>query len=173
MPQTFKILVIALIVAGAMLAQPVANVTSSAPFTLRGAQVTPGQGVPTWPVMAGDTVKAGTAPTLITFPDGSVITLDPGAEAILNYVNGKPLFQLVSGTAHYSLKSLDAVQLVVGGKTVIPQDLTGVLGGGKQGAGTFWTKGHTIAVFAGVGAAAGLGAGVAAATSGGAPLSAR
>jgi hypothetical protein len=54
----------------------VATVTSYTPFTLRGAAI-PGQGVPMWPVLAGDTVKAGNALTNMTFPDGSVLTLDP------------------------------------------------------------------------------------------------
>ena len=39
----------------------VATVTSSATFTLRGAGITPGQGVPMWPVLAGDHVTAGNA----------------------------------------------------------------------------------------------------------------
>ena len=153
--------------------QPVATVTSSASFTLRGAAVSPGQGVTMWPVMAGDSVKAGNAITIITFPDGSVITLEPGAEAIVTFANGMPVFQLVSGTAHYSLKSLSAVQLVASGQTVTPTALSGVITpGGLQAAG-FWTVGHTLAVVGGgAGAGAAIG-GIAAATTGGAPESVR
>src|ERR1700716_4087255 len=90
----------------------IATVTSSAPFTLRGAEITPGQGVAMWPVMAGDTVEAGNSLTIVTFPDGSVATLNPSAQAKVDLVNGKPVFQLLKGTATYSLKSNTAVQLM-------------------------------------------------------------
>ena len=76
----------------------VATVTSSAPFTLRGAGITPGQGVPMWPVLAGDDIKAGSTLAIVTFPDGSVITLAPGSEGKVDFMNGKPVFQLVNGT---------------------------------------------------------------------------
>ena len=56
----------------------VATVTSTAPFQLRGANVTTDQGVPSWPVMPGDAIKAGSAPVIITYADGSSIILDPG-----------------------------------------------------------------------------------------------
>lgn len=175
----FKILTGAIALAGMLgvaalwAQQPVATVTSSASFTLRGAAVSPGQGVAMWPVMAGDAVQAGNAVTIITFPDGSVITLDPMARAIVNFANGKPVFQLVSGTAHYSLKSLTAVQMVASGQTVAATTLNGVISpSGLQAAG-FWTAGHVAAVAAGgAGAGAAIG-GVAAATSGGTPESAQ
>src|ERR1700722_13220290 len=148
----------------------VATVTSSTPFTLRGAAVTPGQGVPTWPVLAGDAVKAGNALTIMTFPDGSVLTLDPESEARIDFVNGKPLFQLLKGVARFSLKSISAVQLEAGNKIVIPKDLTGTLTlGGIRAASAvgFWTVGHTVAVVAGAGAAAGAGIGISGAARGG------
>lgn len=146
----------------------VASVTSSSPFTLRGAALTPGQGVPTWPILAGDTLKAGTAMTIVTFPDGSVLELAPGSEAKIDFVNGKPLFQLLDGSARYSLKSTSAVQLMAATQTVTPKDLTGILTlGNKKPGGGFWTTGHTVAVVVVAGAAAALGIGVSAATSGG------
>jgi|GEM_PF-6372957 len=175
MSKSFRVFTVALALLGLSRSiqaqQPVATVTSSASFTLRGAAVSPGQGVTMWPVMAGDTVKAGNAITILTFPDGSAITLDPGAEAIINFANGKPVFQLVSGTAHYSLKSLTAVQLAASGQTVTPTALSGVITpGGLQAAG-FWTAGHTLAVVGGgAGAGAAIG-GIAAATTGGEPES--
>jgi hypothetical protein len=146
----------------------VATVTSSSPFSLRGATVTPGQGVPTWPILAGDTVKAGNALTIVTFPDGSVLTLAPGSDAKIDFVNGKPVFQLLSGSARYSLKSTSAVQLMAASQIVTPKDLTGVLTlGSNKVAGGFWTPWHTAAVLVGAGAAAGLGIGLSQATSGG------
>lgn len=155
----------------------VATVTSSAPFTLRGATVTPGQGVPTWPVLSGDDLKAGNALTIVTFPDGSVLTLSPGSEAKIDFVNGKPEFQLLSGTATYSLKSTSAVELMAGNQTVVPKGLTGTLtAGGHSGlvGGGWWTGAHAGAVLVGAGAVVALGAagfGIYEVTKGGPPIS--
>jgi hypothetical protein len=150
----------------------VATVTSSTAFTLRGAAITPGQGVPMWPVLAGDDVTAGNAITIVTFPDGSVITLAPGAAGKFGLVNGQPSFELAGGTAHYSLKSKKAVVMIVGGQTVALTNETGTLPLSAAKGGGFWTAGH-IAAVAIVGGAAAAGAGVAAsdATGGGAPVS--
>jgi hypothetical protein len=157
----------------------VATVTSSAPFSLRGAGITPGQGVPMWPVLAGDDVKAGNTLTIVTFPDGSVVTLAPGSEGKIDLVNGKPEFQLLSGTARYSLKSTTAVQLMEASQTVMPTGLLGTLtlGGNKAAAaglagGGFWTAGHIAAVVVvAAGTAAGLGFAVSDAVRGGSPVS--
>jgi len=164
----------------------VAAVTSSSPFFLRGATVTPGQGVPTWPILAGDGLKAGSAITILTFQDGSVLTLAPGSEAKVELANGRPVFRLISGTARYSLKSTTAVRLMAADQTVTPKLVTGDLalggnnsaaaggGGGSStsGSGGFWTPGHTAAVLVGVGATAvGLGVGIVVAVDGGSSVS--
>ncbi len=157
----------------------VATVTSSAPFTLRGAGITPGQGVPMWPVLAGDEVKAGNTLTIVTFPDGSVVTLAPGSGGKVDFVNGKPVFQLLAGTARYSLKSVLAVQLMEAGQPVTPTGLLGTLtlAGNKAAAaglagGGFWTAGHIAAVVVvAAGTAAGLGFAVSEAVKGGAAVS--
>src|SRR5580704_8222830 len=140
----------------------VATVTSSTAFTLRGAGITPGQGIPMWPVLAGDKVLAGSAMTIVTFPDGSVVTLAPGSEGKVDFVNGTPLFQLVGGTARYSLKSVTAVQLMEASQTVTPANLVGTLtlGGSRAAAAGFWTAGH-IAAIAIVGGATAAGVGFA------------
>jgi hypothetical protein len=157
----------------------VATVTSSAPFTLRGAGITPGQGVPMWPVLAGDDIKAGSTLAIVTFPDGSVITLAPGSEGKVDFMNGKPVFQLVNGTARYSLKTTIAVQLMEASQTVTPTALLGTLtlNGNKAAAaglatGGFWTAGHIAAVAAvAAGTAGGLGFAVSEAVKGGTPVS--
>jgi len=143
----------------------VATITSSDPFYLRGATITPGQGVPTWPGLAGDDVKAGNALTIVTFSDGSVVTLSPGSEGKIDLVNGKPEFKLLHGSADYSLKSTSAVELVACDRKVNPKALAGVLTDcGKSGAGAAgggaWTAAHTAAVVLAVGGAAGLAVGI-------------
>lgn len=172
--RVFITVFVALFITMAATAQTqVATVTSSAPFTLRGAGITPGQGVPTWPVLAGDVVKAGNTLTIVTFPDGSVITLAPGSEGKIDIVNGKPVFQLLGGTARYSLKSTTAVQLMEASQTVTPTALLGTLSlGGNKAAAGFWTTGHIAAVaVVGAGTAAGLGFAVSDAVKGGTSVS--
>lgn len=160
-----------------MLAQgQIATVTSSSSFQLGGATVTPGQGVPSWPITSGDTIKAGSSPVTITFPDGSTITLTPGSQATLTLQGTMPVFNLQSGTAQYDLKTTSSVRLEALSSAVTPKTPAGrtepagsySIRGNKVVAG-FWTAGHTAAVLGGAGAAAGLGVGLANATGGAAP----
>jgi hypothetical protein len=146
--------------------QQVATVTSAADFTLRGATVSPGQGVPNWPVMAGDEIIAGSKPVTITFPDGSTVTLGAGAKARIEMEDGKPVVRLESGAAAYSFKTPGAVKLYALDKAVTPTGLTGSfgLGAAPLGAvshGRFWTARNTLIVLGVAGAAAGVGTGVA------------
>ena len=147
----------------------VATVTSTAPFQLRGANVTTDQGVPSWPVMPGDAIKAGSAPVIITYADGSSIILDPGSSAKITISGQTPTFQLECGTARYSLSALSAVKL---NGPVSPPKLTGVYSiTCKRAAAGWWTRGHTVLVLGGAAAAAGLGFGISSATGGGPSVS--
>lgn len=153
----------------------VGTVTSSASFRLRGATISPGQGVPSWPVLPGDVVKAGNAQTIVTLADGSVISLEPGAEGNFDLTGDKPQFQLVSGTVNYTLKSPTSANLLSGDKTITPTGLSGSYsrnGQANKPVG-FWTPAHTALVVAGVGGAtaAALGVGVASANSAGKQVS--
>jgi len=58
-----------------------------------------------------------------------------------------PIFQLLSGSTQYSLKTISAVKLLEINKVVTPAGMTGVLqiGTNAKGAG-WWTTGHTVAV---------------------------
>lgn len=118
----------------------IATVTSSAPFQLRGATVNPAQGVPSFPVMDGDTIQAGNALTVITFPDGSTVVLEPGATGVVSLTKGKPAFNITKGKAQYRLASAGAVAVSRAGVAL-------------SGAGSAGTVG------VGAGAGAGLGAG--------------
>lgn len=150
----------------------VGTVTSTAPFELRGANVTPGQGVPSWPVTPGDTIKSGRESVTITFPDGSSVILDPNSTAKVDLSGKTPVVQLINGSMHYALKSSSSVKLAAAGKPVATSHLSGVvkLSNGRVATG-FWTPGHTAAV---VGAAAGAtatGVAVTESTSGGSSVS--
>ena len=168
MPRPGRLAVAIVVVAVIGFAQTqVATITSDGPFQLRGANVTPDQGVPSWPVMPGDTIQAGDKPLTITFEDGSQIVLAPGSSAKVDLSGKTPVFQLETGSAHYSLKALDSVKLMTVDKPVTPKDLAGILqiggpknpGDQKDPAG-WWTTGHTTAVLVGSGAAAGLAIGI-------------
>lgn len=152
---------------------PLATVTSSAPFSLRGAAISPGSGVPTWPVFAGDTVKAGGALTIVTYPDGTVIALAPGSEGKIDFVNGKPTFELVSGSAKYSRKRTGVVVFMTGGNEVAMVGLTGTLAlGGATAAAVGLTAGAITAIAVGGAAgAAALAVGVHHLVSGGSTVS--
>jgi hypothetical protein len=88
-----------------------AIVTSAGPFQLRGAHVTPGPGVPSWPVLPGDTITAGAAAVTLTFPDGSTIVLSPHTSAVVTLTGSTPVVALMSGAAHYTLTAPTAVTL--------------------------------------------------------------
>jgi hypothetical protein len=162
-PKAVKVTVLALAAGLLGWAQTqVGTITSSAPFRLRGATINPGEGVPSWPVLPGDTVKAGDTLTILTFTDGSVVSLEPGTDGNVDLSAGTPLFQLANGTVVYSLKTRTSVKLLSGDKTVTPPALTGsysrngqrpISGAGAGSGGGFWTPTHTILV-AGAGAAA-------------------
>ena len=80
----------------ALAAGPVATVTSSAAFELRGAEVKV-EGVPSWPVLQGDVVATKTAPALIIFKDGSRVTLQPNSKARVENTKDGLRFNLLDG----------------------------------------------------------------------------
>lgn len=77
-------------------ASPVATVTSGTPFQLRGAPVNP-NGVPSWPVMAGDEIKTENGDATIRFFDGSQITLGARSQARVEQVDNSAVFRLLQG----------------------------------------------------------------------------
>ena len=164
MPKVVCVLAVLLAAAAVMCAQTqVATVTSTAPFQLRGANVSTDQGVPSWPVLPGDAIKAGSQPVVITFPDGSIITLQSGSSAKITLSGATPAFQLECGAARYTLSALSAVKL----NDPAPQpQLTSAYNMGCNKPAGWWTTGHTTLVLGGAAAAAGLAFGIAAAVSG-------
>ena len=146
----------------------IATVTSTAPFQLRGANVSTDQGVPSWPVMPGNEIKAGSAPVVITFAGGSTITLEPGSSAKVVMDGPTPKFVLECGKAGYTLAALLAVKLNDPGSA---QKTTGdyTVSCGKPAG--WWTTGHTLLVLGGAAAAAGLAFGITHATNGGSSVS--
>jgi len=112
--------------------------------------------------MPGDSIQAGQTPLTLTFSDGSTIVLAPGATAKVGLSGKTPIFQLESGQAHYSLKTLSSVKLEELKASINPKDLVGDLSiGSNKLASGWWTTGHTLAVIGGAVGATALGVGVA------------
>lgn len=143
--------------AGTWATTEVATLSCPGPFELRGASVTPGQGVPAWPALAGDKIASQETPVTFTFGDGSLVTLGSSSQASIEMSGRTPVFRLQSGTAHYSLKSLTAVKLMALNTIVSPAELSGRYGldPAPQGA---TTAGGTPAMSSGVKAAIALSA---------------
>ena len=140
----------------------IATVMSDGPFRLRGANITPGQGVPSWPMIAGDTVRSGVSPATITIENCSTITLAPSSSGKVDVADKTPTFRLETGTAHYVLESKDCVKLFAGNTGTIPTDLNGDLQLGSNSIPKgWWTVTHTTMVLGAAGGAAALGVGVA------------
>lgn len=78
-------------------ASPVATISSASAFELHGAAVRT-EGVPAWPVMAGDQIGTGVSPALIRFRDGSSVTLSQESTARVEMVDNFLVFRLMSGS---------------------------------------------------------------------------
>ncbi|MBI4890662.1 MAG: hypothetical protein HY821_08550 [Acidobacteria bacterium] len=177
--------ILILAVMGLMFAQgtKVATATSTAAFKLKGAEVNPA-GVPTWPLMAGDTVEALKTPVTLVFEDGSKVSLAPGAKGKVEMQNGKATFVATEGEIYYDMKGVDSVKLMAMDKQVKASQPKGTYcvgcagkkagaagaAGGAAAAAGFWTPATIALVAAGV-AGAGIGLGVALSDSGSAPVS--
>jgi ferric-dicitrate binding protein FerR (iron transport regulator) len=85
---------------------------------LSGANVI-AAGVPSWPLLAGDTVVAGTSAAKIRFVDGTVVTLGPRSKVTVQERNDDLSLQLVNGFISFTLAPSSAVS-VYSGNTLVP-----------------------------------------------------
>ncbi|QOY85084.1 hypothetical protein [Paludibaculum fermentans] len=119
--------VLVLLSAAAVIAQaaaPVATASSGEDFSLKGAAA-PVAGVPSYPVMAGDEIQAGSASTVLKFKDGSTVTLAPHARARVEDGGSQVAVRLLSGGGTYSFSQAGFVQLYAGSKSVPTPGSTG------------------------------------------------
>ncbi len=101
----------------AFAAEPVATVSSGSDFTLRGAKIETA-GVPSWPLLAGDSIAAGTAPIRIRFQDGSVATLSPDSSAKVEQSDSGLLLRLLDGAMQFTGASNSTLS-VFSGQTAV------------------------------------------------------
>ena len=107
-----------LLTAAAFAAAPVASITSSSNFQLSGAGVI-AAGVPSWPMMAGDTVVAGVTAARIRFMDGTLVTLGPKSIAALQSKTDGLSLRLIDGFITFTLAPASALS-VYSGNTLVP-----------------------------------------------------
>src|SRR5579863_3903839 len=89
-------LLVSVACAVAFAASPVATITSSGKFELRGVSVK-NEGIPSWPVMAGDEIRTLGSSATILFRDGSTVMLSEQAFARVEKSGNKVSFRLLDG----------------------------------------------------------------------------
>ena len=120
-------MVLALLLTGlAYGAPPVATVSSTGTFALRGATVK-ADGVPSWPMMAGDEISTTTAVAVIQFLDGSRVTLEGGSMARVDKTASGMSIRLSSGSMQVLARS-GALKVFnsAGAVSVVPGTATSV-----------------------------------------------
>jgi len=112
-------------------ATPLANVSSTEPFLVSGVKV-PVEGVSSWPVIAGDELKAGNAPVVLTFKDGTRVTLGKNSRATVEGKSKNAALRLLEGAMAFTLMKGSNVRLYSAGNAVNAQ--AGVTGTAVAGA---------------------------------------
>jgi hypothetical protein len=89
---------------GALFGGPVATISSSGTFELRGVEVKV-DGVPSWPMLAGDDVRTTNAPALIQFRDGTRVTLAEKSQAKVEKSGEGLVLRLRTGSMEFNIAS--------------------------------------------------------------------
>jgi hypothetical protein len=131
-------------------ASPIANVSGTEPFKVSGVSV-PVAGVSSWPVIAGDELMVGNAPVVLTFKDGSRVTLGKNSRATVEGKNKNAALRLLDGAMAFTLSRGSSVRLYSAGNLVSAQ--AGVPGTAVAGAVTDVDAAALIGSKSGVGTA--------------------
>ena len=100
-----------ILVIGMFAADTVAKITSSGPFQLRGVSVKT-DGVPSWPMLAGDDIQTAATPASIQFSDSSRVVLGENSRAELQANNGKLVLRLVRGSMQFKIAHRSSLTLL-------------------------------------------------------------
>jgi hypothetical protein len=90
--------------------RPIATITSSDAFELSGVRV-PVAGVPQWPLVSGDEVVTGDAPALVSFADGSRVTMNARSRVKLQASGKETVLRLLKGDMAYKVTKSSPVKL--------------------------------------------------------------
>jgi ferric-dicitrate binding protein FerR (iron transport regulator) len=99
---------------------PVATISSTNPFELRGARV-PVAGVPSWPLVRGDVIATTTSAAVVSFPDHSQATVEKGSRVEIQGEGNHTTLKLLEGSLLFRWTSDSGVQLKAAERTVAPQ----------------------------------------------------
>ena len=113
-------------------AAPIANVSGTEPFKVSGVSV-PVSGIASWPVIAGDELLAGNASVVLTFKDGTRVTLGKNSRATVEGKSKNLALRLLDGAMAFTLSRGSSVRLYSAGNPVNAQ--AGVPGTAVAGAG--------------------------------------
>lgn len=130
---------------------PIANVSGTEPFKVSGVSV-PVSGVSSWPVIAGDELSVGNAPVVLTFKDGTRVTLGKNSRATVEGKTKNLALRLLDGAMAFTLSRGSSVRLYSAGTLVNAQ--AGVAGTAVAGAGAEVDAAALIGSKSGVGTAA-------------------
>ncbi len=93
------------VVAGVVFgASPVATVSSSGSFAMRGV-IVKSAGVPSWPVLSGDEIATSTSSATLSLRDGSRVTLEKGSTAKVENAGAGLTLRLSSGSMQVFARS--------------------------------------------------------------------
>jgi hypothetical protein len=101
----------------AFAASTIGTASSSATFDLNGVTMTP-EGVSSWPITAGDELRAGAGPVIIRFQDGSRMTLNEQSRVRLVRNGNLVSVNLIGGDAQFSLAPASTLQILNLGRQV-------------------------------------------------------
>ena len=115
-------------------ASPVATLSTNGTFELRGTAVRT-EGVPSWPVMAGDVIGTSGSAAVIRFADGSRVTLGEKSRAKVEKTEDGLIFRLISGAMNFTVADAAGVAFYDNAKVVTanPGVATSVTAGPSSG----------------------------------------
>ena len=117
----YRLLISSLMVSSVLFgASPVATVTSSKTFQLSGARV-PVNGVPDWPLLAGDKVEMGEASGTIRFRDGTLLYVLPHSKLAIQAVDKHARVRLEDGGLTYKYAKDSTVELSASSHKPLPE----------------------------------------------------
>jgi hypothetical protein len=110
MSRNFVFLAPALLACQCFGAAPVAAVSSSEPIIVSGITV-PANRVISWPVSVNDEITTQSAPAMVRFTDGTVVTLQRNSHMRLDAGRSGVEVKMLSGSAIYDLKARSNVSI--------------------------------------------------------------
>jgi hypothetical protein len=106
--RTVLIFVLALMAWQCFGATPIATISSTQPVVVSGITV-PTNRVMSWPVAVNDEIATQTAPAVLRFSDGTVVTIQRDSRMRLEAGGSGVEVKMLSGSASYALKSKSTV----------------------------------------------------------------